>query len=401
MRRIWFLMLALLLVTVGGCTQKVARCTAPEDNPAHHYLRGMEALEAGRLDQATEKFDRAVYCEENFSAAYGGKAMVAGLRAKELNDPRYREVEAQQAREFLEKAGKLVESENDRFEFLVASLRVETALKDKNWLDSAEEAYGKALKLTVDEKRLDYYQGKEAVSYFMGVAYLEAYAFRKAEDTFRETLDGRKMGKWNEPADQAWKKTSKILRAMGGIAVGDVGKKIAVKDSVSRSDLTALLVDELKVEKLFAGRIPVKSHLDAMKAEFPPADVLTHPFRDEVLTILKWKVRGMEPKFDQTTKAYLFKPDDKVQRGEMAFILEDVLIKLTGNEKLATAYFGQDRSPFPDVKSTSPYYNAVLNMTSRGIMEGDLSGEFRVNQPVDGAEAILAIRMLQQKINIY
>ncbi len=85
----------------------------------------------------------------------------------------------------------------------------------------------------------------------------------------------------------------------------------------------------------------------------------------------------------------------------MAFILEDVLIKLTGNEKLATAYFGQDRSPFPDVKSTSPYYNAVLNMTSRGIMEGDLSGEFRVNQPVDGAEAILAIRMLQQKINIY
>jgi hypothetical protein len=53
------------------------------------------------------------------------------------------------------------------------------------------------------------------------------------------------------------------------------------------------------------------------------------------------------------------------------------------------------------VKATSPYYNAVLNMTSRGIMEGDLSGEFRVNEPVDGAEAILAIRMLQQKINIY
>jgi hypothetical protein len=40
-------------------------------------------------------------------------------------------------------------------------------------------------------------------------------------------------------------------------------------------------------------------------------------------------------------------------------------------------------------------------MTSRGIMEGDLSGEFRIAEPVDGAEAILAIRMLQQKINIY
>jgi hypothetical protein len=183
--------------------------------------------------------------------------------------------------------------------------------------------------------------------------------------------------------------------------VGDVGRKIAVKDSVSRGDLTALLVDELKVEQLFAGRIPAKSQVAAMKAEFTPADVLTHPFRDEVLTIMKWKVRGLEPKFDQTTKAYLFKPDDSVTRGEMAFILEDVLIKLIGNEKLATAFFGQDRSPFPDVKPTSPYYNAVLNMTSRGIMEGDLSGEFRIAEPVDGAEAILAIRMLQQKINIY
>lgn len=401
MRRAWFLLLAVLLVVVSGCSQKVARCTAPEDNPAHHYLRGMEALEAGKLDLAAEKFDRAVYCEEGFSVAYSGKAIVAALRAKGLADPRYRDVEAQQARELLEKAEKLIESENDRFEYLVASLRVATALKGKNWLESAEEAYAKALRLSVDEKLLAYYQGKEAASYFMGVAYLEGYAFRKAEDKFRETLDSRKMGKWNEPADLGWKKASKILRAMGGITVGDVGKKIAVKDSVSRGDLTALLVDELKVEKLFAGRIPVKSKLAAMKAEFTPADVLSHPFRDEVLTMMKWQVRGLEPKFDQTTKAYLFKPDDQVKRGEMAFILEDVLIKLTGDEKLATAYFGQDRSPFPDVKPTSPYYNAVLNMTSRGIMEGDLSGEFRIAEPVDGAEAILAIRMLQQKINIY
>lgn len=401
MKRVWFLMLAVLLVMASGCTQRVARCTAPEDNPAHHYLRGMEALEAGKLEAAMEKFDRAVYCDEDFSAAYGGKAMVAALRAKGLSDPRYREVEAQQARESLEKADKLVETDNDRFEFQLASLRVATALKGKNWLESVEDAYAKALKVTVDEKLLNYYQGKEAASYFMGVAYLEAYAFRKAEDKFRETLNSRKMGKWNEPADNAWKKASKILRAMGGITVGDVGKKIAVKDSVSRGDLTALLVDEMKVDKLFAGRIPVKSQLAAMKAEFTPADVLSHPFRDEVLTIMTWKVRGLEPKFDQTTKAYLFKPDDRVKRGEMAFMLEDVLIKLTGDETLATAYFGQDRSPFPDVKSTSPYYNAVLNMTSRGIMEGDLSGEFRISEPVDGAEAILAIRMLQQKINIY
>lgn len=402
MKRLSLILLLLLTVVAGGCAHQAARCTAPEDNPAHHYLRGMDALEAGKLDLAQEKFDRALYCEEDFSVAYGGKAIVAALKAKGVSDAGYRGIEVARAEEFLEKAQKLAETDNDRFEYQLAVLRVAPAVKGKDWLERAEAAYRSAQSLEkIDERLLNYYQGREAASYFMGLAYLEAYQFRKAEDKFRDTLDGRKMGKWNEPADKAWKKTSKIVRAMGGITVGDVGKKIAVKDTVSRGDLAALLVDEMMIDKLFAGRIPVKSQLDAMKAEFTPADLLSHQFRDEVNTVMKWKVRGLEPKYDQTTKAYLFKPEDKVLRGEMAFILEDVLIKLTGNEKLATAYFGQERSPFPDVKATSPYYNAVMNMTSRGIMEGELSGEFRINDPVDGAEAILAIRMLQQKINIY
>ena len=402
MKRICLFLMLLVVLLASGCAKQVARCTAPEDNPAHHYLRGMEALEAGKIDLAQEKFDRALYCEENFSAAYAGKAIVAALKAKGMGDAGYRAIEVARAEEYLEKAKKLVESDNDRFEYQLAVLRVAPAVKGKDWLDRAEVAYRAVQSIEkIDDRRLDYYQGKEAASYFMGLAYLEGYQFRKAEDKFRETLDSRKMGKWNEPADKAWKKTSKIVRAMGGITVGDVGKKIAVKDTVSRGDLAALLVDEMKIDKLFAGRIPVKSQLAAMKAEFVPADLLSHQFREEVDVIMKWKVRGLEPKFDQTTKAYLFKPEDKVQRGEMAFILEDVLIKLTGDEKIATAYFGQERSPFPDVKATSPYYNAVMNMTSRGIMEGELSGEFRFNEPVDGAEAILAVRMLQQKINIY
>ena len=160
-------------------------------------------------------------------------------------------------------------------------------------------------------------------------------------------------------------------------------------------------MDELKLDKLFAGRIPVASQLAKMKPEFIPADLVNHPFKDEVLTMLKWRVRGFEPKFDEITQSKLFMPADSVSRGEMAFILEDVLIKLTGDEKLAVAYFGQEKSPFPDVRSTSPFYNAVLNMTTRGIMEGELSGEFRLTDPVDGADALLAIRVLNQRKNIY
>jgi hypothetical protein len=387
------------MLALSGCATRVAKCTGDTDTPQHHYLMGMKALEEGRVPLAQEKFDRALYCNEEFGPGHDGLAIVGGEKAKSQPDAGYRAIEAERATESLNKGKKYADRPDEYFDYYLAGIRSRTAIKPKGWLGGAEDDYKDAMKLRVDERNLIYYQGTEAATYFMGLAYLEALEFTKARDTLAEVLNAKREGKWHEKADRAWKKVDKIVRAMAGITVGDVGKKIAIKDSVTRADLAALLIDEMKIDKLMAGRIPVASQ--APTAEFTPADLLIHPYREEVLTLMKWKVRGIEPKYDEGSKAYLFKPADPVSRGEMAFILEDVLIKLTANEGLATAYFGQERSPFPDVKTTSPFYNAVMNMTTRGIMEGELSGEFRINTPVDGAEALLAMRMLKQKMNIY
>jgi len=402
MRNLMRFLLALsVLAFVSACTKPVAKCTDPTDNPSHHYLMGMNALEQKNVDAAESKFERAVYCDEKFSPAYSGLAIVSAYKVKGQKDAGFKKVETDRTMQNLKKAGKLAESAEHKFDYLVATIRVNSAIKPADWLKTAEEAYGEIRDLKVDETKLTYYQGAEAAHYFLGKAYLAALEFRQARDKFADVLNAKREGKWHEKADKAWKKTDKIVRAMAGITVSDVGKQIAVKDSVTRADLAALLIVEMKLDKLFAGRIPVQSQLDQMKAEFTPADVVNHPFVQEVLTIMKWKVRGLEPKYDETTKAYLFKPQDVVKRGEMALILEDVLIKLTGNEGLATAFFGHEKSPFPDVRKTSPFYNAVMNMTTRGIMEGELSGEFRIDAPVDGAEALLAMRVLKQKMNIY
>lgn len=403
MRRLFLsLFSVVLLIFFSGCTTTISkRCTSPEDNSEHHYLMGMKALEEGKLPLAKEKFDRSAYCDEKFSRAQSGLAIVTAEMAKSYEDLKFREVQVERVYGFLKKAKDTADGGADMFDYYLAIMRVNTALKGKGWLDKVEDAFKDARNVNVDEKQLVYYQGKEAADYFMGLAYMEALEFQKARDKFADVLNSKRAGKWHGMADKMWKKTDKIVRAMAGITVGDVGKKIAVKDSITRGDLSALLIDELKIDKLFAGRIPVQSQIDALKPEFIPADIMNHPFKQEIVTILKFKVRGLEPKFDETTKAYLFKPNESVSRGEMAFILEDVLIKLTGDEKLATAYFGTEKSPFPDVKNTSPFFNAVMNMTTRGIMEGELSGEFRINAPVDGPEALLAIRMLKQRINIY
>ncbi len=396
-----FLIVTFAVMFVYACSKPAVRCTAPEDNPQHHYLRGMENLEKGNISVAAEKFDRALYCDAKFSPALGGLAIVDAEKAKANNDLNFKAVEAGRAKENLKKAAKLAESNEEKFEYFLAAMRVNAVLKENDWLEKVEDAFNESRQLKVDEKKLIYYQGIEAANYFMGVAYLDAKEFQKSRDKFAEVLNMKREGKWHEKADKAWKRVDKIVRAMAGITVGDVGKQIAVKDSVTRADFTALLIDELKLDKLFAGRIPVQSELDKMKAEFTPADVINDQFKEEVLTIMKWKVRGLEPKYDETTKAYLFKPAEPVLRREMALILEDVLMKLTGDETIATAFFGHEKSPFPDIKGTAPWYNAVMNMTTRGIMEAEISGEFRVDAAVDGAEALLAIRVLRQKINIY
>ena len=399
--RIALLSLLLLVAGLAGCARPVARCPSPEDNPQHHYLMGMEALDKGKIDVAQEKFSRAIYCDDGFSKAHGGLAIVAAENAREQADAGRRGVEAERSLEHLGNAEKQARTDDDRFDCYMASIRVHTILKGKGWLNKAEDAFKDGSRLKVDERELVFYQGKEAISYFMGMAYLEALEFQKARDRFSDVLNAKREGKWHERAEKGWKKVDRIVRAMSGITVGDVGKKIALKDAVTRADLAALLIDEMKIDKLFAGRIPAVSQVEGLKAEFTPADTLGSQFREEILTILKWKVRGMEPKYDENTKAYLFFPADLVKRGEMAFILEDVLIRLTGDSKIATAYFGHKKSPFPDVRPTSPFYNAIMNMTTRGIMEGELSGEFRVNAPVEGAEALLAIRALKQRMNTY
>lgn len=403
MRQVKVSILLLLgcVLLAAGCAKHVARCTTPEDNPPHHYARGMELLEQGKVHDAEAKFERALYCDAQYSPAHSGLAIINAEKAKMQKDSGYRQKDTNESIGHLKHANKLANTKEDEFAYHAASMRVFTALKTKDWLGETEDHFKDAMKLNVDERKLLYYDGKEAASYFMGIAYLEAREFQKAKDRFSDVLNMKKEGKWNERADKGWKRVDKIVRAMGGITLGDVGKEIAMLESVKRGDMAALLADEMKIDKLFAGRIPIKSEVDKLKAEFIPADMLNHQFKDEALTMMKWGVRGLEPIYDPTTKAFLFKPADGITRREFALVLEDILIKLTGDEKIATAYFGQEKSPFHDVPATAPWYNAVMNITTRGLMEPELSGEFRVNDLVDGAEAILAIRILRQRMNIH
>ena len=90
-----------------------------------------------------------------------------------------------------------------------------------------------------------------------------------------------------------------------------------------------------------------------------------------------------------------------MSRKALAIVLEDVLIKLTGNDNLASEFLGQPTSPYPDVGPTVSWFNAVMTVVTRNLMETTLAGEFRPNDPADGAEVLLATRVLKQRLNLY
>ena len=392
------IVVGILFLVLYGCAPKPTPPVSIQDNPYHHYLQGMELIEKGEIASAEAKFNRALALDPNFARAYAGKALVLAIKAENMKDLKHKAVEVEKALKSLKKADKTAKEPSEKFAVYVTAIRVYTHAKPKKWLSKAVKYYKKALELEeISEKDLIYYKTKASLYYFMGKAYLEAYEFRKAEEMFAEVLNSP-PGKWHPKAEELYRKVQKIVRASAQYTLTNVAKKIAVKDRIVRADVAVLLVDELHLDKFFAGRIP---STNKPEPEFIPADILNHVFKDEILTVISWKIRGLEPVYDPVTKAYLFKPDEPLTRKELAFILEDLLIKITGDQTLATKFFGQTVSPYPDVPPTAPWFNAVMNVVTRGLMETDLSGAFRPNDYVDGAELLLAIVRLRNIMNIY
>ena len=196
MKRLYvFLALAFIYLLYSCAPKQVAKCPAGETE--QQYVAGMTALEKEDHATAIQKFERAIFCDEKFSKAYSGMAIAYAIRASKQEDPKFRQVEAQRVEEHLGKAKKLIANPEDEFDHKLAIIRAYTLVQPKDWLQKAEDAYKDALKLKVDEKKLSYYRGVEAAHYFMGVAYMTAYEFSKARDSFQKVLGAKMDSKWH------------------------------------------------------------------------------------------------------------------------------------------------------------------------------------------------------------
>lgn len=410
-RRLVFpFILCAAVLSLISCGQKSRVAVSQLDTPGHHTFTGLKLLELEKYPDAQREFKMAIQLNNSYSKAYTGLALVNIFNGK-----------LDAAAENLTLASKYAASDEEKLFADVNRIRYYSISKsDAKWLELARKQFDEAVAID---------SGHSPAYYFMGMAYKDALEFNQAGQMFARVIqlktdhiaDAEAQLKFLQSVEQAKPAT-------------ETGKKIALVEKITRADAAALFMEELKIRKLYNKEEPnnpappakaIEAGAEELKEtqkaapevketekasmEPPPVviaapapvklmanDIADHPLKKYIEGILEAGVRGLEndPKGN-------FKPDEVLSRGEYAIMLEDILIKLTGEKDLAARYVNS-KSLFPDVPADMPYFNAIISVTSRDIMtaKNTKTGEFAPLKPLSGVEALLTISKLKEKINI-
>ena len=365
----FIVLMAALALAVAGCGRKIAPPTSVMDSPEYHYRYGLKNLDSDQIDDAMKSFERAIALDPKSSLGYIGKGFAHSRKG-----------EFKPALENMSKAKGL----DPGIEANIGMIRLLSMQRAKDWVSEAESEFKAAQKKDPNSARLHY---------FMGVAYKVAIDFDKAAKMFRKVIDIKK--EFTSEANAEWALIQKIQRAAPGT---EIGKKIALVGKIDRADIAALFDQEMNLEKLFTKRGVTTEASTATQTEKvikmeAATDIADHWLKPSIDMVLKLQVHGLGAGPNHT-----FHPEKLISKGEFALMLEDILIKVSGDEKLATKFLGAT-TPFSDVRNDQSFFNAAMIATSRGFLEADkATGEFRPGDAVSGADALLSIREFKNQL---
>jgi Tfp pilus assembly protein PilF len=398
------LMLVLLAAAgallAAGCAKEPRTAVGRLDTPEHHTLRGHDFIDKGQWDEAGRSFDLAISLGKDYAPAQAGKAIVLAHRSTGPSlDEKARRKFNGDAEDLLDDAFSNASNDDEKRIVSTAAIRVLRLGKpSQDWLEDAEDHYNDAVKL--DERRVD-----PLPHFYMARAYRDAFEMQKASDLYRTVLGMNTNLTGRADAELAL--VQKIIRAEPGSLHGRV---IAFEDTITRADIAALFIEELKLDKLYARgnsqrfdtsfRPPAgqqQFQADTMVKAPEVMDVDDHPMRGDIMEVVKLRVAGLQP-----DPSHRFHPNETVVRGEFAMMVEDILVRVTGEQGLRTKFIGQ-ASPFADVRNDVPWFNAIQTVTSRSLMEpkDKVNGVFSPGDPIAGADSLLVIRLLKDELRSY
>ncbi len=380
---ILFITLFSLVYLIGcGGGQKAREAASVVDTPEIHYDRGKALLDQEKYDDAMFEFQQAVSLNPKFAPAYEGMAWIY-LEQQNLNSA------MEMANKSLDLDGKWVLAK-------IARAKVKAKLgKYDDAIDEAKDAIKDILKSTIPDKNKARVQGYMT----LGDIYKEANMYNEAQDAYSRVLE---LDKSNMKADKAIKDLAAYKSAIAGQR--PELQKIAGQKRITRSDVAVLFALELPLQKIFreapkANQAafrpptePVMGKTDEIKtgSELPPDVPPDHWARSFIQETLEKGVLELMP--DNK-----FHPDEEVNRAEFARLIEKFLVRYYNDPSVETKFFGQV-SPFADVNNTSPVFNSIMTVSTRGVMPGFDDGTFKPLGPVSGTEALNIIRNLKSKL---
>ena len=391
-------------VVFAGCSSQKKEVRARQgamDTPEYHVSRGDDAMEQRRYQSAHSSYRHALDLDESHAPALAGQAVAdAYLSARSGVSSEDRQKVLDQAEKAIEKAFDSADSKDNAalVRIHIAAIQVYFVLQmpEEDWYNKVREHYEEAAELAPNDPTL---------YYFMGRAESGNRNYEKAVSLFRRVLDIG--GKYEAEANKELKRIQRLQRALPG---SRFGKNVADIKEITRAEIAALFIAELRLDRLYEDRkatlsgttyeTPVAQR--KMKTEslqrYPEAtDIAGHPMENTIQEVMQLKIKGLE-----ANPAHKFFPEKKITRAEFAMMIQDILIKVTRDDGAATRYIGQP-SPFPDVEEGVWYYNSVRTVVDRGLMSANnaVTGDFEPMASVSGADALLAIRTMKEILKKY
>ncbi len=382
-KKISVISLVFVFVFFSACSgPKERKAESVLDTPEYHYTQGKKYLDKDDLTNALREFNEAKSLKANFAPAYEGIAIV--------------EIEQKNFAQADENINTSLSEDGDWVPAMVAQGRWYSAQGEyEDAIDEFESALD-----DIDDSKSSFNKKEVRMDglYHMGVAYKEWGQYIPAQTTFQNILE---IDNTNVKASLAIKELAEYQAAVAGQS--PVLQKIAKQKEVTRSDVAVLFVTELPLEKIFRKskrlesvqyRAPDSGVMGKREEEKGPEAIATdvpdnhwaRSFIEEALQV------GIIEKYPDGS----FQPDKKVNRAEFAKLIEHFMVKAYDDPGLETQFFGST-STFADVLNTSPIFNAVMLVSSRGIMPGFDDGTFRPLDAVSGAESLNIIRNLKAK----
>lgn len=360
-------------IMLAGCGPRLGGY--PEsiiDTTEHHVYNGFMFIKMDRVDDAQREFERALSLASKSSAANRGMGIVYGMKGDFRSAFRY-----------MEWAGNYGESKHEKAMAYVGMMNLHTLQRDEGWLGKVEDAYRQALSSSADLPDA-YFQ--------LGMAYKRAYRIADSKLAFEKVTEINKS--LVTEAEEQLSSIEKIEKAMPR---SDLGKEIVLMDRITRAGTAVLLIEETKIAGMLKSEEARKSERPAPTRDKPvslPPDVVNHPMRDAIAKIIELDIQGLKTFNDGT-----FRPDEYMRRADFAMVVADILsrsgVTFSSSQKLQEAV-----SPFKDVRTDAPYFNAVIVTTIHANVMEAKGGVFNPMGTVSGVDALLILRKVEERSKI-